>query len=74
MSLGKKIPLLPIQEDFRIQIIVLLLDIMSVKCDIWMRKNNQKVLRNYISPSGKSPFLQWLNNLKDSNTRLRIRR
>lgn len=38
-----------------------------------MRKNNYKILRNYTTPSGKVPFLEWLNNLKDSTTRLRIR-
>jgi len=31
-------------------------------------------LRNYVTPLGKVPFLEWLNGLKDSLTRLRIRR
>ena len=39
-----------------------------------MRKNNHKILRNYVTPSGKSPFLEWLNRFKDPITRLRIRR
>lgn len=39
-----------------------------------MEKNNQKILRNYITPTGKVPFSEWLNGIKDSNTRLRIRR
>jgi len=39
-----------------------------------MKKNNHKILRNYATLSGKVPFLEWLNNLKDSTTRLRVRR
>jgi putative addiction module killer protein len=39
-----------------------------------MRKSNHKILRNYATPSGKVPFLEWLNGLKDPGTRLRIRR
>lgn len=39
-----------------------------------MRKNNHKNLRNYVTSSGKVPFLEWLNNFKDPVTRLRIRR
>jgi len=39
-----------------------------------MKKNKHKILRNYVTPSGKIPFLEWLNDLKDSGTRLRIRR
>jgi putative addiction module killer protein len=39
-----------------------------------MKKITQKNLRNYITPSGEIPFLKWLNTLKDSTTRLRIRR
>ena len=39
-----------------------------------MHKNNHKILRNYITPSGKVPFLEWLNSIKDQSTRLRIRR
>ena len=38
-----------------------------------MNKNN-KILRNYITQSGKVPFLDWLNGIKDSVTRHRIRR
>lgn len=34
----------------------------------------RKILRNYITPSGKVPFVEWLNKLKDPVTRLRIRR
>ncbi len=41
---------------------------------LYMRKNNNKILRNYASPAGKIPFLEWLNGLKDPTTRLRIRR
>lgn len=37
-------------------------------------RNNNKILRNYVTLSGKIPFLQWLNALKDPVTRLRIRR
>lgn len=33
-----------------------------------------KILRSYITRSGKIPFLEWLNKLKDPITRLRIRR
>lgn len=39
-----------------------------------MRKNNHKILRNYVTPSGKVPFLEWINSIKDPSTRLRIRR
>lgn len=39
-----------------------------------MKKNTHKILRNYVTLSGKVPFLEWLNNLKDPVTRLRIRR
>lgn len=39
-----------------------------------MKKNNQKILRNYVTPSGEIPFLKWLNNIKDPVTRFRIRR
>jgi putative addiction module killer protein len=39
-----------------------------------MRKNNNKTLRNYVTPLGKVPFLEWLNELKDPMTRLRVRR
>ncbi len=39
-----------------------------------MRKNNHKILRNYVTPSGKVPFSEWLNSIKDPSTRLRIRR
>lgn len=39
-----------------------------------MKKSKHKVLRNYVTPSGKVPFLEWLNDLKDTDLRLRIRR
>jgi putative addiction module killer protein len=39
-----------------------------------MKKNKYRILRNYTTTSGKVPFLEWLNRLKDSTTRLRIRR
>lgn len=39
-----------------------------------MKNRRHKILRNYITPTGKVPFLEWLNNLKDPSTRLRIRR
>ncbi|OGT35197.1 MAG: addiction module killer protein [Gammaproteobacteria bacterium RIFCSPHIGHO2_12_FULL_37_14] len=39
-----------------------------------MNKVKHKILRSYITSSGKIPFLEWLNNLKDPHTRLRIRR
>jgi putative addiction module killer protein len=39
-----------------------------------MKKNNHKVLRNYMTLNGKVPFSNWLNSLKDPVTRLRIRR
>jgi putative addiction module killer protein len=39
-----------------------------------MKNNKHKILQNYVTPSGKIPFLEWLNNLKDPVTRLRIRR
>lgn len=39
-----------------------------------MKRTNHKILRNYVTPSGKIPFLEWLNSLKDTTTRLRIRR
>lgn len=39
-----------------------------------MKKTAYKILRNYVTPTGKIPFLEWLNNIKDPVTRLRIRR
>jgi len=39
-----------------------------------MKKNNHKILRNYITLAGKVPLLEWLNKLKDPISRLRIRR
>lgn len=39
-----------------------------------MKKNNPKILRNYITIDGKTPFSEWLDSLKDPITRLRIRR
>lgn len=38
-----------------------------------MKKNIHKILRNYITPDKKIPFLEWLNNIKDPVTRLRRR-
>jgi len=39
-----------------------------------MRKNNRKILRNYTTLSGAVPIIEWLHQLKDPSTRLRIRR
>jgi putative addiction module killer protein len=39
-----------------------------------MNKKNNKILRNYAPLSGKVPFKEWLNNLKDPTMRHRIRR
>ena len=39
-----------------------------------MSKNNHRIIQNYTTPSGKVPFLEWLYDLKDPVTRLRIRR
>lgn len=39
-----------------------------------MRKKNHRTLRHYVASSGKIPFLEWINNIKDPTTRLRIRR
>lgn len=39
-----------------------------------MRKNIHKTIRNYLTLSGKSPFSEWLQGLKDSEARLRILR
>ncbi len=39
-----------------------------------MDKNNQRILRNYRTPAGKLPFVEWLKNIKDPTTRHRIRR
>lgn len=38
-----------------------------------MPDNQLKELREYITPSGNSPFEEWLSALKDSKTRARIR-
>ena len=38
-----------------------------------MQKNTHRILRNYTTLAGEIPFLKWLNKLKDSVTRLRIR-
>ena len=35
---------------------------------------DKKILRNDVTLSGKVPFKEWLNNLKDPTTRHRIRR
>jgi putative addiction module killer protein len=39
-----------------------------------MKRNTHRILRNYVARTGKIPFLEWLNDLKDPVTRLRIRR
>lgn len=39
-----------------------------------MKSYHHRILRNYVSPTGKAPFLEWLHGLKDSVTRVRIRR
>ena len=39
-----------------------------------INNKNNRILRNYITRSGKVPFLDWLNSIKDSSTRHRIRR
>ena len=39
-----------------------------------MNKKNNKILRNYVTLSGKVPFKEWMNNLKDPVIRHRIRR
>lgn len=39
-----------------------------------MNKKNKKILRNYMTESGKVPFSDWIKNLKDPTTRHRIRR
>lgn len=38
-----------------------------------MKASNPKTLRYYQTTSGKTPFLEWLDALKDSRTRHRIR-
>jgi putative addiction module killer protein len=38
-----------------------------------MNKKNNKTLRNYVTPSGKVPFKEWMNNIKDPTVRHRIR-
>ncbi len=39
-----------------------------------MKDIKHRVLRNYITPSGNVPFVDWLSCLKDPVTRHRIRR
>jgi len=39
-----------------------------------MKENNRRILRNYKTSSGKIPFIDWMQSLKDPVTRLRIRR
>lgn len=39
-----------------------------------MRNPTKKTLRYYVAEDGKIPFLSWLKKLKDSMTRVRIRR
>lgn len=38
-----------------------------------MHKKNNKILRNYVAPSGKVPFVDWIRNIKDPTMRHRIR-
>ncbi len=38
-----------------------------------MKETKYRILRNYITPSGAAPFVDWMNSLKDSVTRHRIR-
>jgi putative addiction module killer protein len=38
-----------------------------------MKETKYRILRNYITPSGIVPFLDWINSLKDPVTRHRIR-
>lgn len=38
-----------------------------------MKKKNNKILRNYVTRSGKVPFVDWIKNIKDPTTRHRIR-
>jgi len=39
-----------------------------------MREVKPRVLRHYVTPSGKTPFLEWLSSIKDPVTRMKIRR
>lgn len=39
-----------------------------------MKEINHRILRHYITPEGKVPFVDWVNRLKDPVIRLRIRR
>lgn len=39
-----------------------------------MKENKKRSLRNYKTQSGKTPFLDWLNTIKDPVVRHRIRR
>lgn len=39
-----------------------------------MKENKKRNLRNYKTQSGKIPFLDWLNSIKDPVVRHRIRR
>ena len=39
-----------------------------------MKKITPRILRNYETPSGKTPFLDWLASISDLRTRMRIRR
>ncbi|MBA2649863.1 MAG: type II toxin-antitoxin system RelE/ParE family toxin [Legionella sp.] len=39
-----------------------------------MNKKNNRILRNYITQSGKVPFVEWIKGIKDPVTRHRIRR
>lgn len=39
-----------------------------------MKENKKRILRNYKTQSGKIPFLDWFNTIKDPMVRHRIRR
>jgi putative addiction module killer protein len=39
-----------------------------------MELKNHKILQYYVSPSGKTPFKEWLGHFKDELIRARIRR
>jgi putative addiction module killer protein len=38
-----------------------------------MKETKHRILRNYVTASGKVPFEEWINSLKDSVARHRIR-
>ena len=39
-----------------------------------LNMNSQKQIRYYSEPNGKAPFAEWLDDLNDRVTRLRIKR